>query len=184
MGEPSAAAPLLGGALLGVASPDRLGLAASVGRRAVRALVAAWGQCAVAEVRDGDRPVDATVRARSGAMHFLVKGGGASLALVLDGAMADHWLGPSESALGLLDPRDKAVAFASVEAHIELALGESRLDATRGLHVGDVLVSSTPLDAPFELRIGPSAALALGSLHRQQTTRAFVIESAPSKNHQ
>ena len=172
----------IGAGLLGVATADSLGLAEAVGRGAARALLASWCVASPADVAVGEHPGGAVGRARAGGAIFQLEGVGSVMRLVLDAALVDHWLQLRPGAGVALEARGTAVADTPVDVRISVPLGESRLDAAKGLRVGDVLVSSAPLDTQFELLVGTSAALAHGSLCQRQNHRALKIEAAPSKS--
>lgn len=171
----------LGVVLLGVSSPDSLGLAGALGRRAATALLAAFAKTASAKVADSDAPGEAELAPRHGGACFQIEAEGLSMKLGLDGELVDRWLGTKPGAGVSLHARDAALDSAPVDISVSLALGDSSLEAARGLRVGDVLVSSTPLDAAFQLTVGESAALAFGRLCRHHRHRALKLEGAPTK---
>lgn len=178
----SASAPSdLGTVLLGVCSPDSLGLAGTIGRRAATALLVAFAKAGSASVVDGDAPDEAVLASRHGGAWFQIEADGLSMKLVLNGDLVDRWLGTTLGTGIPLQGRDALLDTSTVDVSVSLALGDSSLDATRGLRVGDVLVSSTPLNAPFQLTVGDSAALALGHLCRHHHHRALKLEGASIK---
>lgn len=178
--SPLGAYECLGANLLGVTGPDSLGLASAIGLRASRSLVAACGG-KPAGVVAGQAPSAHVRSTRFGGTCLRLHGEDLSMVLVLDGALVDRWLETTPGVGAALRSREDALASATVGVRVALSLGESRLDAARGLHVGDVLVSSTSLNTPFELLVGDSAALALGSLCQHQQHRALKLEGAPMK---
>jgi hypothetical protein len=167
------------GALLAQASAtDSLALGRRVGERALRALLSqlAGGGPAV-DIATCDEPDEIEQEARFGGLGLRLHGTGFDALLWLDCALCEHWLPPMPTKAPALQSRESALGRERVTLDIVLDLGDATLADTRGLQVGDVLVSRAPLDSAFLLTSAGHRRLASVRLHRQGTLRALQIES-------
>lgn len=171
----------VGRVLLSVDGNDPLGISGAVGRRAMRALLANWCHALPSEIAASSPPKPGQAAPRSGAASFSVMWAVAPVWLVLDGELADHWLQVTPGAGETLQPRASALSASNVACQVALPLGQTRLEAAHGLRVGDVLVSSAPLNTCFELLVADAAPLAIGGLCRRRNHRALVLEGAKKK---
>lgn len=163
------------GSLLLDAGSDSLDLSRRVGDRAVRALLANLATGLPADITFHEEAgVDACEA--SGAMHYRLSGSGFFARLVVSAALCDSWAPRKESTLAPLCPRAQALGPETMELQLRLDLGKATLAEARGLRVGDVLVSTSPVDSLFQLQHPDQRALARGRLFRVGPSRALQID--------
>jgi hypothetical protein len=173
------------GGLLAKASPqDSLGLGSRLGERALRALLTQWlgGPAADLEIIADSAPGSEELQARFGGFRFVLEGQGFSSTVIVDSELCDFWVPGQKPVMPALAARDSVLGSENVTLDVRLDLGETSLADTHGLQVGDVLVSSTPLDSNFQLTHPDSRPIAIGRLFRLGAQRALQINSAtPSR---
>ncbi|WP_266158306.1 FliM/FliN family flagellar motor C-terminal domain-containing protein [Dyella silvatica] len=118
---------------------------------------------------------------RRGACSFGLSCGPMHLSIWLDRAMADR-LAPrttSNATLRVLASRTDALAPARTQLTARLELGDIAMGELRDLHVGDVLMTRTPLSELIDLVISDSGKhLIHGRLGEQGGQRALLLQAA------
>lgn len=169
----------LGAMLAGAALGDSLGLGQRIGERALRALLA---QMAGGSGNDVTMQLDELPKAterdlRYGGCHFLLEGQGVEACLVLDHDLCEVRLPTPKAVAMSLAPLASALGTELVRLDVLLDLGQASLAETQGLQVGDVLVSSTPLDSLFQLAQNDHRPLAGARLFRRGGMRVLHVDS-------
>jgi hypothetical protein len=180
LGAPVAMLEGFGGLLAKASSQDSLGLGSRVGERALRALLAQWlgGPSTDIVIVSDSAPGSEEMQARFGGFRFSLEGEGFSGTLIIDSELCDHWVPMKRPTMSALAARESALGHEEVVLQVTLDLGELSLADTHGLQVGDVLVSSTPLDSNFMLTHPDARQIAIGRLFRQGSQRALQINAA------
>lgn len=183
LGSPVSMLEGLGGLLAKASPQDGLGLGSRLGERALRALMTqlVGGPAADVEIIADSTPAPEEMQARFGGFRFLLEGNGFAATLIVDSELCDHWVPAKLPAMPALAARDSALGREDVLLEVRLELGQTSLADTHGLQVGDVLVSSTPLDSSFQLTHPDSRPIAIGRLFKLGTQRALQINAAPTK---
>lgn len=174
----------LGGLLAKAEREDALKLGFRVGHRALRALMARLAGAAAepVEARTGDEPGADRLAAKFGCVVLALSGPDFDARLIVDNELFEYWVPPAKAALSPLVPRDAAVGGESVTLRVMLDLGPGQLADAQGLRVGDVLVSGTSINNPFELVSPDARRLLAAHLLRRGDRRAVQIEaSIPGK---
>jgi hypothetical protein len=166
------------GARLAAIEDWRSELGARIGRRALQALLATWLGGEGASF-DEEAPAPEDVQARFGGLRFQLQGGDFAASVVIDAAACDRIAPPAAAPRqDALVARAAALGNEPVELQVRLSLGDARLADTHELRVGDVLVSSTPIDALFDLVHKDARPLASGQIRRHDRRLAFALQSA------
>jgi hypothetical protein len=177
VGLASNAPARLGERLARVSPTDRSDLSERIGLRALRALLAQLMNT-TAELLELDEtaPAPADLQARFGGQRWQLTGAEFAASLVLDSETCDRIAPPIPAAAIKLEPRASALGAEQVSLRVQLNLGETTLQEAHALQVGDVLVSSTRLDALFHMIDADSRPLASGRLRRHDRRLAFALQ--------
>ena len=171
----------LGALLAGAGSGDSLGLGQRIGERALRALMTVMlaGPSNEPQMQIDSAPGRGERDPRFGGCGFWLEGHGFDAQLWLDHDLCELRLPTPRGSSIALSPLASAVSPESVLLEVLLDFGQASLAETQGLQVGDVLVSSTPLNSLFLLAQANHRALAGARLFRQGERRALQVDSLP-----
>lgn len=172
--EPDSFSANLGAWLAATTASSVLGLSERVGARARNALLSS----VLASPEPSFSVVPDTVQESGdfGYYCFEVETPDESIYLVMDWSLADRIALPPQQARQAVHKRESGLGDAVVRLNVLLDLGGATLAETSGLRVGDVLVSSTPLDSAFQLSHPDSRPIATGRLFTKDSLRAIQLE--------
>lgn len=182
LGAPELHFESLGGILAKANMDDALHIGRRIGDRAIKALFAQWIKVSTLnlDVQEGTSPSDEVFHPRFGHMLFSLKGAGFSGYLILDPDLVDNLVPGAECILEPLTSRASSFGSEKIELNVSLDLGATTLSDTIGLQVGDVLLSTTSIDSPFQLTHTDMRQLANVRLVRKQSKRAVQIDTPKS----
>jgi hypothetical protein len=170
----------LGGLLAEAAPVDPMNLGRRVGERALRALLTqfAGGAAGVIETEGVDAPTAENLDPRFGCCVFALQGKGFDARFIVDNGLFEHWVPPHRPELPAVAPRETALSREHVLLDVILDFGGATLADAQHLQVGDVLVSSTPIDSLFHLVLPDSRRLIAANLVRRGDRRAVQIDAS------
>lgn len=169
------------GALLAQASVGReLGLGQRIAERAIQSLARRLLSDASTCLWPSDSPSAKEREKRFGGLGVRLRGAGFNAFLWLDGQVCE-FLCPTSTPvqeLGALHRFDAALGSEPITLNVTVDFGPATIADTRGLEVGEVLVSQTPLQGLFKLTAPDGCEVARASLYRIGGRRVVRIESA------
>lgn len=178
LGAPRDALNALGGQLAQASVGNDLGLGQRISERALRALMVRLLGDTSACLWPGDPPSAKEREKRFGGLSVRLRGPGFNAALWLDSRACDVLCPTPAKDLGALNRIESALGSERVSLDVALNFGPATIGDTRGLRVGEVLVSRTPLDGLFKIATPDGKQIARASLFRAGASRAVRIESA------
>lgn len=177
LGGPQASVAALGGLLAQAGVGDSLGIGRRVGERALQSLAAHLMNDAAMKLQPGTAPSAREREKRFGGQGAHLKGPGFHLVLWLDSGLCDQLSPLPQQERGELHERGSVIGSEPVPLDVLIDFGPATVGDTRGLRVDDVLVSRTPLQAPFQLAAPGGKAIANVRLHRAGELRAVSIDA-------
>ena len=177
-GAPWEALGSLGGLLAQAAAENDLGLGRRVAERSIQSLIGRLMGDASACLWPGDPPSPKEREKRFGGLGVRLRGLGFNAALWLDGQVCEFLCPVPDQERAPLDRVESALGSEAVTLDVVLDFGPATVGDTRGLRVGEVLVSRTPLEGLFKLTASDGSQVARASLFRSGASRAVRIESA------
>lgn len=178
LGAPHDALRTLGGHLAQASVGNDLGLGQRISERALRALMVRLLGDASACLWPGDPPSTKEREKRFGGLSVRLRGLGFNAALWLDSRACDVLCPEPWKDFGALNRIESALGSERLTLDVALSFGPATVEDTRGLRVGEVLVSRTPLDGLFKIATSDGKQIARASLFRAGASRAVRIESA------
>lgn len=163
----------LGRCLVGTRVSDGMGLAAGIGRRALRDLSAQWvGAGKASELISALRPHAGTLDPRHGVVGFSWALDDARVELYFDASLCDAMV-PSSMAAAELTSRSEAIGPAQVTLHAVLDLGLASLEDTVVLRPGEVIRTGIALNQPVRVQTESGATVFAGALVANENQRAL-----------
>lgn len=177
-GAPREALGALGGLLAQASVGNDLGLGQRIAERSIQALIGRLMGDVSACLWPGDPPSAKEREKRFGGLSVRLRGVGFNAALWLDSQVCEFLCPAPVQTLGPLLRVESALGSETVTLDVVVDFGPATIGDTRGLRVGEVLVSRTPLDGLFKLTAPDGKPVARASLFRSGASRAVRIESA------
>ena len=163
----------IGRCLVGARETDGLGLAAGIGRRALRDLSMHWtGAGRTIDLDSELRPDADTLDARHGVAGFSWALGGVRAELYFDSALCAA-LAPSTTAPAELTSRSEAIGPARLTLHAVLDLGIASLEDTLVLRPGEVIRTRIALNQPVRVQTESGDTVFAGALVASEKHRAL-----------
>lgn len=156
---------------------DALDLGRRVGQRALRDLLAQWSGDPQVALTDVDTPLTGPWRADRGTAAFRLGADAFEARLLVSSELAAHWAPATPRTGPALSSRQAVLGVEPLRLEVVLDLGDTPLSEAQGLQVGDVLVSRTPLDRPFQLHVPGARRIADARLHSRAGHRALLIDT-------
>jgi hypothetical protein len=138
----------------------------------------AGGAAGVIETEGVDAPTAENLDPRFGCCVFALQGKGFDARFIVDNGLFEHWVPPHRPELPAVAPRETALSREHVLLDVILDFGGATLADAQHLQVGDVLVSSTPIDSLFHLVLPDSRRLIAANLVRRGDRRAVQIDAS------
>ena len=171
----------IGCRLVGAAEADACGIAAGVGRRAMIDLAAAVLQSPIRSDFTAlpGPPEAAQIGPRHGAMGFRLALDATQVELYLDAAACDLIV-PAAAPTGIaLSARRSAIRPAMATFDIVLDLGQVPVLESIALKPGDIIKTTTPIDAVIHARTPRSRPIFAGALVASERHRAIRLSGQP-----
>lgn len=177
-GAPPEMLDLLGGVLAQIADRGSSGFGRRVAERALQSLAARLTGSASTRLLSGDMPSERERLARFGGLCGKLSGRDVEAILWLDSALCDVISPPQSRVRTPLQRRESSLGSEQISLDVVVDFGSATVADTRGLRIGEVLVSRTPLESQFHLVTPAGKSVGRGNPCRSGGSRALQIQSS------